>query len=374
MSVVANTRQPFPVSLEPVADGLTQRGGARCFLTVLAPVPSVLGVAVQRRQHLLVAVGEAHALNGQVLAVLCCQAVGHPQSQRQRPVAGNGGHAQLAACGFITTAQHEELAATDILPVPEPFSMADVAVLLQVALLPPEPPGPKAQPDPAGFNVCFQCRQPAVEIVEAAPFLVDLIPSPMLGSIGDLPLGPSDASPQAVDLQLLLLLDRRHLSLQRHPHTVEHPRRYPVPLQVCALQRRRRPACRHLSKQLALHPAAELSISTQRRVAQRPIHVPVIADAGLISGSRWFCCGAQRGRPSVVAFAVCHGYSITEQEVAISVAEGPASMDGKDHSSGPSTTITYHNPPDREQLATPPRGWFPAMKAGLGFLAGSCPL
>ena len=144
----------FLVPLEPVTDGLPQTGGTRRLLPMLAPIADVLRVAVQRSQNLLVAVGEPHAFDGHVLPMLRCEAVRNPEPERQRPVIG---HAKLATRRFISAAQHDELIATGVLLVPEPLLMAAVAVLSQVALPPPEPFGPEAQPDPPRFNVCFQC-------------------------------------------------------------------------------------------------------------------------------------------------------------------------------------------------------------------------
>ena len=120
---------------------------------------------------------------------------------------------------------------------------------------------------PVCCYVRFQRRQLALEITKAAPFLVHLIPSSMLGGISDLPLGTRDPPAQAVHPQFLLLLDRRYLPLQRHPHPVVHPRRYLVPLQILALQRCRQTARRHLGEKPTLHAPIKLTVSRQRRVA-----------------------------------------------------------------------------------------------------------
>ena len=253
---------------------------------MLAPVPGVISIAVQRGEDLLVAVGELHAFDDQVLPLLWREAVRHPQSQRQRPVIGHGGHAQLATRRFVPAAQHEELAATDILPVGQPLLMTGVAVLRQVALLAPEALGPEAQPDLARSNVRLQRRQPALEITKPSSLLVNLIKAAMLSSPGNLLLRPCNSPLQAIEPQLLLLLHRRHLPFQRHPHTVEHPSRYPVPLQVLALQRHRRPARRHLGKQLPLHLTEKLSVGIQGRVAISTLHRSVRAE-----------CGSDRWRP-----------------------------------------------------------------------------
>ena len=76
--VLTNTRHPLPSRLEPVADGLSQCGGPGRLLTMLAPIGGVLGVAPQRRQHLLVAVGKPHVWDDQVLAVLISEAIRQP--------------------------------------------------------------------------------------------------------------------------------------------------------------------------------------------------------------------------------------------------------------------------------------------------------
>ena len=62
---------------------------------MLTPVGSILGVAPQRRQHLLVAVDKPHSLDEQVLAVLIGQVIGQPQPQGQRAIIGNGGHTEV---------------------------------------------------------------------------------------------------------------------------------------------------------------------------------------------------------------------------------------------------------------------------------------
>ena len=188
----------FTVPLEPVADGLAQTGSPRRLLAMLAPVAGVLGIAVQRRQYLLLAVGEPHTCDGQVLAMLWRQAVRHPQPERQRAVIGHGGHAQLATLRLVPAAQHEELVTAACLPIPEPFLVTGVAVLRQVALLAPEPFGAEAQPDPSCLNVRFQSRQPGLEITKAPPFVVNVTPSAMLSSISDLPLSTRNSPIQAV--------------------------------------------------------------------------------------------------------------------------------------------------------------------------------
>ena len=61
------------------------------------------------------------------------QAVRQPQPQGA--VVGNSGHAQLAARRLVTTAQHEEIVATGIPPVRQPFLVAAVTILRQVLLM-----------------------------------------------------------------------------------------------------------------------------------------------------------------------------------------------------------------------------------------------
>ena len=136
----------------------------------------MLGIALQRRQNLLVAVGEPHSLYGQVFAMTTGQAIGHTQPQGQRAVIGNGRHTQLASRRFIPAPQHEELIAAGSLPVPEPFLMSGVTVGFEILLLAPQPLGPKAQPYPAVRYMGFQRREPGVQISQPAFLLVNLVP------------------------------------------------------------------------------------------------------------------------------------------------------------------------------------------------------
>ena len=255
------------VPLEPVADGLAQRRGPRRLVPMLTPVGSILGVALQSRQHLLVAVGKPHTLDDQVLAMLLRQAIRQPQGQRT--IIGNAGHAQLATARFIPAAQHEELVAAGILPVLQPFLMTVVAILLQVMLLTPQLLRPEAQSDPALRNVGFQSNQPVSKISEPPLLLMNLIPSAPLSGIGNLPLGPINPPLQTVLLQPLRPPHRRHLAIQRHPHPVEQPRRYPVLLDVVALQRCRRPARHNIGEELPLYPAVQLGVGRQPSIALR---------------------------------------------------------------------------------------------------------
>ena len=184
---------------------------------MLASVGGVVGIAVQGRRHLLVAVGKPHTLHNQVLAVLLRQAIGHTQPQGQRTIIGNAGHAQLATARFIPAAQHEELITAGILPVPEPFLMAAITVGFQVVLLPPQPPGPETQPYQPSRDVGFQHHETQFQIGYPALLLMHLSPPATLDSFPNLPLCPSDAPPETVHAQLLLLLDGCHLAFQRHP-------------------------------------------------------------------------------------------------------------------------------------------------------------
>ena len=100
---------------------------------MLAPVLSELGIALQRRQDLLMAVGKPHSLDGQVLAMLIGQAIRHTQPQGQRAVVGNCGDTQLAARCLIPTPQHEELIAAGVPPVLEPLLVTGVTVGLALS-------------------------------------------------------------------------------------------------------------------------------------------------------------------------------------------------------------------------------------------------
>ena len=227
---------------------------------MLAPVCGVLGVAPQRRQHLLVSVGKPHTLDDQVLAVLLRQAIRQPQPQGQRAIIANAGHAQLATARFIPAPQHEELVAASILPVLQPFLMTRIVILLKVMLLAPQPLGPEAQPYQALRNVGFQSNQPVSKISQPPLLLMNLIPSAPLSGIRNLPLGSSNPPLQTVLPERHRLPHRRHFAVQRHPHRIEQPRRYPVPLQVSAFQRRCRTSRRNMSKQLTLHLAIQTGV------------------------------------------------------------------------------------------------------------------
>ena len=105
------------VPLETVAYGLAQAGGAGRLLSMLTPATGVLGIPVQGRQQVLLTVGEGHPFDGHVLAMLGRQAVRKPQSQSQRAIVRNAGHAELTSCRLIPAAQHEELIAARLPPV-----------------------------------------------------------------------------------------------------------------------------------------------------------------------------------------------------------------------------------------------------------------
>ena len=68
--------------------------------------------------------------------------------------------------------------------------MAGVAVGLEIALLPPQPLRPEAQPHPARSYVGFQCRQPVPQIGQPPFLLMNLIKPTVFGGIGGLLLSP----------------------------------------------------------------------------------------------------------------------------------------------------------------------------------------
>ena len=160
--------------------------------------------------------------------------------------------------------------------------MAGVAVLLQMVPLAPELLGVKAQSDPSGRYIRFQPSQSGPQIGEASPLLMDLRPPATRNNLGNLPLGPRYPPTQAVELQLLLLTDRRRLAFQRHPHSVEHPARYLVPPQVLALQRCRQTASRHIGEKIPLHAPVEFTVGRQRRGACLTINAGLPGDARLV--------------------------------------------------------------------------------------------
>ena len=120
-------------------------------------------------------------------------------------------------------------------------------------LLTPQFLGAEAQPHPAGRKVGFQPRQPKLQVSQPPPLPVHLPPLAFFFSLINLLSLTAHPTPQAIQLQKLRLPHRRHLALQRHPHRVEHPSRYPVFIDVLALLRHRRPARRHDGEQLMLH-------------------------------------------------------------------------------------------------------------------------
>ena len=260
------------VPLEPVAYRLAQFSCPCPLFTVLVPVRDVISIALECRQHLLVAVGKPHTFDYQVLAVLPRQAVRHSQPQGQCAVVGNGGHAELATRRLIPAAQHEELIAAGIPPVLEPLLMAGVAVIRKVALLPPKPLRPEAQPYPARRDVGFQCRQPVPQIGQPPFLLMNLIQPAIVGGIGNLTLGPSHPPLQVVQPQFLLLPDRSNLAFQRHPHRVEHPGRDPVPLSGTL------PSATPLNcpsrRQQTTSAAPDRTTLRRRTAPRRPQHVP----------------------------------------------------------------------------------------------------
>ena len=129
-----------------------------------------------------------------------------------------------------------------------------------------------AAPGPPQFGL--QSRQPGPQTSQPTPLLVNLLPPTLFLGLRNLPFRLSNSPLQAVHPQPLRRPHRRHLALQRHPHGIEHPGRYPVPLQVRVLQRCLRPACRNLGKQLPLH----LTVKARRRqtAPQRRQPVPCL--------------------------------------------------------------------------------------------------
>ena len=165
--------------------------------------------------------------------------------------------------------------------------MTAVSILLKVMLLAPKPLGPEAKPHPACRNVGLQSSQPGLQIIQPPPFLVSLLPPTLFLGLPNLPLHLSNSPPEAILPQPLRRPHRRHLAVQRHPHRVEHPRRYPVPLQVHTLQRVRRPLRRNVGKQLPLHLAVQLAVGRQRSIALHTVPALINRDAGLVRAHRW---------------------------------------------------------------------------------------
>ena len=69
--------------------------------------------------------------------------------------------------------------------------------------------------------------------------------------------------------------------------TLEQPRRYPVLLDVVALQRCRRPVHHNVGEELPLYPAVQLAVGRQRRIALRTVPAGINRHAGLVRAHRW---------------------------------------------------------------------------------------
>ena len=152
----------------------------------------------------------------------------------------------------------------------------------KVMLLPPQLLRPEAQPHPARCNIGLQSRQPVLQIGQPPPLLVNLLPPTPFLSLRNLPFRLSNSPLQAVHPQPLRRPHRRHLAVQRHPQRVEHPRRYPVFLDILALQQYRRPARRNVGKQLPLYVAVQFAVGRQPSIALRTVPAPINRDAGLV--------------------------------------------------------------------------------------------
>ena len=149
-------------------------------------------------------------------------------------------------------------------------------------LLLPQPLGPETQPYQALLDVGFQSNQLVSQIGQPPLLLMNLIPSAPLSGIRNLPLGPSNPPPQTIMLQPLRLPHRRHLAVQRHPHRIEQPRRYSVPLQVSALQRRSWATGRNFGRQFPPHPAIQLTVCCQDSITSRTVQARVTGNARLV--------------------------------------------------------------------------------------------
>ena len=90
----AHEHPPSPaIPLEAVADGLPQFCGTRRLFTMLPPIPSVLSIALQRSQYLLMPIGKPDILDQQVFPMLLCQGIGHPDPEVEAPVLSYRGDA-----------------------------------------------------------------------------------------------------------------------------------------------------------------------------------------------------------------------------------------------------------------------------------------
>ena len=296
------------VSLEAVAYRLSETGGTCRLLSLLTTTVLVIRIGLKRRQDLLVPIGEAYVLYNKMLAVLLCQAIGHPEPERQRAVIGYAGHAQLAACGLVTAAQHEELVAARISPVRKPFCVTLVAIDLKVILTAPQLLRSKAQPQPSRISISQNIPQAILQVGDAPSLMVKLLGRRSSDKSAELLLSACNQALKRLAMQLLRLTGRRHPSFQGHPDGVEHPCGYAVPADVVRLQGRRGASVVYVCEQTSLQDAEQLGIGGQG--------VFVALDACLVG----------EGQITFTDELACHGTIVPERSTSLSLIPIPTNI------------------------------------------------
>ena len=166
--------------------------------------------------------------------------------------------------------------------------MAAVTVGMKLILLSPQPLRAETQPHQACSNISLQPSQPESQISQPAPLMMHLSPPATLGSLGNLTLSPGNPTLQAIPPEYHGLPHRRHLTLQRYPQAVEHPCRYPVPLQVHPSSETQ--VTHQLRSPQTVYAAPDRRAPRKRPMPNHPPHgstVAIIRNAGLIGADQW---------------------------------------------------------------------------------------
>ena len=174
---------------------------------MLAPVPGVVSVAVQRGED---ARGRRRTARpgSPGTSQQWSEAIRHPQSERHRPrcphTAGS-----LPSSSRLPSTKNSYLRASHQSPsTPDGWSSR----FHQVMLLVPQALGAETEPQPVPPQRPLPVPPICTEDHQGVSSSGERDPIGSLGGISDLPLGPSNPPPQAVELQLLLLLHRRHFA------------------------------------------------------------------------------------------------------------------------------------------------------------------
>ena len=197
-------------------------------------------------------------------------------------------------------------------------------------------------------------RQPELQVSQPPPLPVHLPPLAFFFSLINLLFLTAHPTPQAIQLQKLRLPHRRHLALQRHPHRVEHPRRYPVFLDVLALLRHRRPARRHDGEQLMLHLPIQRRIRRQRGIANRTVNAFISRDAGLVRPRLREITFRRIGRLTTTFPVMSHLNTGSPHHKPTSLTTQPGTR--------PNATIAIAGLPTKSATASNPRSTLPQAR------------